>query len=206
MKMKVFYSRVSTIEQNDERQLQNLTGYDYILSDKCSGSIPLWERPKGRQLKSLVDNGLLKVLEIYSIDRLGRNVLDVLGVWDELTKKGVRVLCKNPTIQNLTEDGRVDKFSQLMMGILSTMSEFERNLIRERQMEGIRIRKEKGLYGGRKIGTTISPMKFLQKEKSQKIKDYLNKGYTFVEISKILKCSLSTIQKVKGMIGEDERK
>jgi DNA invertase Pin-like site-specific DNA recombinase len=71
-------------------------------------------------------------------------------------------------------------------------------------MEGIRIRKEKGLYGGRKIGTTISPMKFLQKEKSQKIKDYLNKGYTFVEISKILKCSLSTIQKVKGMIGESE--
>jgi DNA invertase Pin-like site-specific DNA recombinase len=204
--MRVFYSRVSTIEQNDERQLQNLTGYDYILSDKCSGSIPLWERPKGRQLKSLVDNGSLKVLEIYSIDRLGRNVLDVLGVWDELTKKGVRVLCKNPTIQNLTEDGRVDKFSQLMMGILSTMSEFERNLIRERQMEGIRIRKEKGLYGGRKIGTTISPMKFLQKEKSQKIKDYLNKGYTFVEISKILKCSLSTIQKVKGMIGEEERK
>jgi transposase len=49
-------------------------------------------------------------------------------------------------------------------------------------------------------------MKFLQKEKSQKIKDYHNKGYTFVEISKILKCSLSTIQKVKGMIGEDERK
>jgi len=202
--MRVFYSRVSTIEQNDERQLQNLTGYDYILSDKCSGSIPLWERPKGRQLKSLVDNGSLKVLEIYSIDRLGRNVLDVLGVWDELTKKGVRVLCKNPTIQNLTEDGRVDKFSQLMMGILSTMSEFERNLIRERQMEGIRIRKEKGLYGGRKIGTTISPMKFLQKEKSQKIKDYLNKGYTFVEISKILKCSLSTIQKVKGMMKEME--
>jgi len=43
-----------------------------------------------------------------------------------------------------------------MMGILSTMSDFERNLIRERQMEGIRIRKERGLYGGRKIGSKIN--------------------------------------------------
>ena len=64
------------------------------------------------------------------------------------------------------------------MGILSTMSDFERNLTRERQMEGIRIRKERGLYGGGKIGSKMDTNQFLQKEKSQKIIEYLKKGYT----------------------------
>jgi len=198
--MKVFYSRVSTSEQNDERQLQNLKGYDYILSDKCSGLIPLYERPKGSQILKLIREGKLEHLEIHSIDRLGRNMIDILGVWSDLTQKGITIVCRNPSIRNLTENGKVDKFSQLMMGILSTMGEFEKSLIKERQLEGIKIRKQKGLYGGRKIGTTINPNDFLQKEKSQKIKEYLLKGYTHNEISKILKCSPSTIQKVKRLI------
>ena len=198
--MKVFYSRVSTSEQNDERQLQNLKGYDYILSDKCSGLIPLYERPKGSQILKLIREGKLEHLEIHSIDRLGRNMIDILGVWSVLTQKGITIVCRNPSIRNLTENGKVDKFSQLMMGILSTMGEFEKSLIKERQLEGIKIRKQKGLYGGRKIGTTINPYDFLQKEKSQKIKEYLLKGYTHNEISKILQCSPSTIQKVKRLI------
>ena len=198
--MKVFYSRVSTSEQNDERQLQNLKGYDYILSDKCSGLIPLYERPKGSQILKLIREGKLEHLEIHSIDRLGRNMIDILGVWSVLTQKGITIVCRNPSIRNLTDNGKVDKFSQLMMGILSTMGEFEKSLIKERQLEGIKIRKQKGLYGGRKIGTTINPNDFLQKEKSQKIKEYLLKGYTHDEISKILQCSPSTIQKVKRLI------
>jgi DNA invertase Pin-like site-specific DNA recombinase len=127
-------------------------------------------------------------------------MIDILGVWSDLTQKGITIVCRNPSIRNLTENGKVDKFSQLMMGILSTMGEFEKSLIKERQLEGIKIRKQKGLYGGRKIGTTINPNEFLQKEKSQKIKEYLLKGYTHNEISKILQCSQSTIQKVKKLI------
>ena len=123
-----------------------------------------------------------------------------MGVWSDLTQKDITIVCRNPSIRNLTENGKVDKFSQLMMGILSTMGEFEKSLIKERQLEGIKIRKQKGLYGGRKIGTTINPNDFLQKEKSQKIKEYLLKGYTHDEISKILQCSPSTIQKVKRLI------
>ncbi len=58
-------------------------------------------------------------------------------------REGVMVVCRNPSLRNLDENGKEDKFSQLMMSILSTMSDFERSLIRERQMEGIRLRKEK---------------------------------------------------------------
>ena len=87
-----------------------------------------------------------------------------------------------------------------MMGILSTMSDFERNLIKERQMEGIRIRKEKGLYGGRKIGSKMDITQFLQREKSQKIIEYLKKWHNHNEMSKILRCSPSRIQKVMGVV------
>ena len=65
------------------------------------------------------------------------------------------------------------------------MSQFERNLIRERQMEGIRIRKEKGLYGGRRIGTTGTPERLLQKERSKLILKYIEKGYPVREIERL---------------------
>ena len=165
--MKVFYSRVSTIEQNSERQLKNLDGFDYVLTDKCSGLIPLFQRPQGSQLRNLIDTGKLTHLEIHSIDRLGRNLISTLEVWNELTQKNIVIVCRNPNIRNIDENGKVDMFSELMMSILSTMSAFEKSLIKERQMEGIRVRKEKGLYGGRKIGSVDTPERFLNKPKNK---------------------------------------
>lgn len=197
--MKVFYSRVSSNDgsQNPERQLQKLKGFDYVFTDYCSGSIPLFERPKGSQIKKMLDDGMLNHLEIHSIDRLGRTTLDVLGIWEDLTKRGISVVCRNPNIRNIDDNGRVDKFSELMMSILSTMSSFERNLIRERQMEGIKIRKEKGLYSGRRIGTVDTTQRLLEKERSKIILKYLDKQYSYDEISKIVPCSRTTITKVK---------
>jgi DNA invertase Pin-like site-specific DNA recombinase len=199
--MKIFYGRVSSIEQNTERQLQNVSGFDYVLTDKCSGVIPLFERPQGSQIRKFIDNGELNHLEIHSIDRLGRCLMSTLEVWNELTQKNIVVVCRNPNIRNIDENGKVDMFSELMMSILSTMSSFEKSLIKERQMEGIRIRQEKGLYGGRKIGSIVSPDKFLNKPKSRKIVEYLNKGnYTYNEISRIVGCSMTTISKVQKLM------
>lgn len=195
--MRVLYSRCSTPDQNPERQLQD-KNYDYIFTDYCSGSIDLFSRPKGQQIKKLLDEGKLKELHIHSICRLGRSTLNVLSVWEELTKKGITIVCKNPSLRNITEDGKIDKFSELLLGILGTLSSYEKSLTRERQMEGIRIRKERKLYSGRKVGTTDTPQRLLKKEKSKKILDYLSKGtYSYNEISKIVGCSPTTIVKVK---------
>ena len=195
--MKVLYTRVSTVEQNIDRQIVDKDQYDYVLIDKCSGSIPLFERPKGSEIEKLISWGKLKELHVHSIDRLGRNTLDVLSTWKDLTEKGIRIVCKNPSIQNIDENGKEDKFSSLLLGILSTLSSYEKSIIRERQMEGIRIRKEKGLYRGRRINTRDTPTKLLKKPKSKKILEYLDKGYTYSEISKIVPCSRTTIVKVK---------
>lgn len=195
--MKVLYTRVSTVEQNIDRQIVDKDQYDYVLIDKCSGSIPLYERPKGSEIEKLIKRGELKELHVHSIDRLGRNTLDVLTTWKELTEKGIRIVCKNPSIQNIDENNEEDPFSSLLLGILSSLSLYEKSIHRERQIEGIRIRKEKGLYGGRRINTRDTPTKLIKKSRSIKILEYLDKGYTYKEISKIVPCSRTTIVKVK---------
>jgi len=198
--MIVLYTRVSTLEQNPDRQLTNSKDYDYVLTDYCSGSLPLYQRPKGSEIKKMIDNKSLTRLVIHDVTRIGRNTLDVLSIWSELTERGIVIECKNPNIRNINDDGKVDKFSELMLSILSTMSQFEKSLIRERQLEGIKVRKEKGLYGGRRIGTVDSVQSFLKKKRSQDILNYLSKGtYSYDEISKILSVSTTTITKVKKM-------
>ena len=195
--MKVLYTRVSTTEQNIDRQVIDKDKYDYVLIDTCSGSIPLFERPNGSQIEKLINRGELKELHVHSIDRLGRNTIDVLSTWKDLTEKGIRIRCKNPSIQNIDEEGKVDQFSSLLTGILSILSQYERDQIRERIMEGIRLRQEKGLYRGRRINTRDTPTQLLKKPKSKKILDYIDKGYTYDDISKIIPCSRTTIVKVK---------
>jgi DNA invertase Pin-like site-specific DNA recombinase len=200
--MKVFYSRVSTDEQNAERQLQDLKGFDYVFTDTCSGSIDFFKRPKGSQIKELIETGKLNELEIHAIDRLGRNTLDVLKTWQELTGLGIKIVCRNPNLTNFKSDGSQDEVSEMIISILSTMAKFERNMILQRQKEGIKIAKAKGIYRGRKIGTQETKEKFLKKSSNQKILTYLNKGYKYDEISKIVGCSYSTINKVKSIHSE----
>lgn len=204
--MKVLYTRCSTQDQNISRQQTKSKEYQYVLTDYCSGLIPLFERPHGSQIKKMVENGTLKELTVHSIDRLGRSTLDVLTVWEDLTKRGITIICKNPNLRNITEDGKVDRFSELMMSILSTMSSFEKSLIRERQMEGIKIRKEKGLYSGRRIGTIDTKERFLSKPKNKQIIDYLKRGtYSYEEIGKIVGCSTTTITKVKKVLESNNK-
>ena len=106
--MIVLYTRVSTTDQNPDRQLTNSKEYDYVLTDYCSGSIPLYERPKGSEVKRMIDNGTLTRLVIHDVTRIGRNTLDVLSIWTDLTQRGIVIECKNPTLRNINEDGTVE--------------------------------------------------------------------------------------------------
>ena len=101
--MKIFYGRVSSVEQNTERQLQNLSGFDYVLTDKCSGVIPLFERPQGSQIRKFIDNGELNHLEIHSIDRLGRNTIDILSTIKLITSYGCNVISEKEGLRMLIE-------------------------------------------------------------------------------------------------------
>jgi DNA invertase Pin-like site-specific DNA recombinase len=197
--MKILYTRISSQEQNPERQQQQTESFDYVFVDKCSGLIPLFERPKGKELKKLIDKGELQQIPVHSIDRLGRSTLDVLQVWKELTELGIVVECRNPNLRNINEVGKPDMFSELMISILSTMASFEKQMIKERQMEGVRIAKAKGVYVGRAANSKETPEKFLSKPKNKKIAEYLSSGYPMSEIVSIMKCSFSTVNKVNKL-------
>ena len=201
--MKILYTRVSTQDQNPDRQLKDTKGFDHVLIDKCSGLIDLFDRPKGSQIKKLIDQGKLTHLEIHSIDRIHRTTIGAIQLWKYFTDKNITLVCRNPNIRNFDVDGNPDKFSETLMSLLAVMSQFEKNLIKERQMAGIRIRQAKGLYMGRRINTKDTPEKHLQKERSIKILDYLKKGtYTAREVAAILNTSTATITKTKKIAKE----
>lgn len=200
--LKIFYSRVSSEGQSHLRQLKDTEkGFDYILCDTISGISDFWSRPQGGQIRKLIDEGKLKELHIHNIDRLGRNTLMVLSVWKELTELGVRVICRNPNIQNMDEQGNTDPFSNLLLEILVSMSSFEKSMIDMRRTEGIERTKklEPWKYSGRKIGSVVKPQDFLKKDKPQKVMKDLDNGYTIREIMEMRKCSPSFIQKVKKL-------
>jgi DNA invertase Pin-like site-specific DNA recombinase len=199
--MKVFYSRVSTSDgsQKHDRQLTDVKGFDYVFSDSCSGSIDLFDRPKGSQLKRLIDQGKLTHLEIHSIDRIGRNALSILDNYNYLTQQGVRIVCRNPQLSNFNDEGKADPFSDLLLNLFASIAQYERSLIVSRIREGIQARKTKNLYTGRAVGTSETTEKFLKKSKSKKIIELLVKGYSYSEISSIVPCSKGTIVKVNKL-------
>lgn len=202
--MKVFYSRVSTVDQNESRQIQNLDGFEEILIDKESGLTPLFERKNGSKLRKWIDSGVLTHLEVHSIDRLGRDTLSVLQVWKELTEKGIRVVCRNPNFQNLNESGEKDFFSELLLNILSTMSSFEKSLIHQRQMEGIRIAQMTGKYKNRKKRGKESIMVFLKKH--SKAIEYLEMGLKGSEVGRLCDLNKNTITKIKKYVKPELQK
>jgi len=171
-------------------------GYGEVVISK-----PRTFRPNGKQIRELIDQGKLKELHIHNIDRLGRNTLMVLSVWKELTELGVRVICRNPNIQNMDEEGNTDPFSNLLLEILVSMSSFEKSMIDMRRTEGIERTKklEPWKYSGRKIGSVVKPEDFLKRYKSVKIMKDLDNGYTIREIMEMRKCSPGLVSKVKKL-------
>ena len=89
--MKVYYVRVSTVDQKTDRQRINEKEFDLVVEDKCSGSIPFFERDGGKKILKLIDRNILTSLSVWTIDRLGRDLLDVLHTIQFLSEKGIRI-------------------------------------------------------------------------------------------------------------------
>ena len=139
---RVGYVRVSSVEQNTERQLDGVT-LDRTFIDKASGKDV--ERPQLKELKAFVREG--DVVLVHSMDRLARNVVDLLQTVETLTKRGVRVEFVK---EHLVFTGDDSPMSNLMLTVMAGVAAFERALIRERQREGIALAKKRGAYRGRK--------------------------------------------------------
>ena len=197
--MKATYIRVSTTEQNTERQTEGIEGKMYI--DKISGSTALAKRPEGKKLIEAIERKEVTELHIHSIDRLGRNTIELLQNIEYFTNLGCNVISQKEGLQTLV-NGTPNPIAKLMIGILSTLAEFELNRIKERQKEGIAIAKKKGSFVGRATGTSESVEIFMNKSKSKQIANKLQKGFGIRETALLTKSSITTVQKVNKNLKE----
>lgn len=138
----VGYVRVSTIDQNTERQLDGIE-LDEVFTDHASGKDT--DRPAFQAMLTHVRKG--DELVVHSMDRLARSVVDMLATVQTLTEKGVRVRFVK---EGLTFGDTSNPSNELMLTIMAAVAQFERALMLERQREGIAIAKAKGKYKGRK--------------------------------------------------------
>ncbi len=139
---RVGYIRVSTVEQNTSRQLEG-ENLDRTFEDKVSGKSV--DRPQLQAMLNFVREG--DTVVVHSMDRLARNLDDLRKMVRELTERGVKIQFIK---ESLTFTGEDSPMANLLLSVMGAFAEFERALIRERQLEGVAIAKKKGLYKGRK--------------------------------------------------------
>ena len=139
---RIGYVRVSSFDQNPERQLEQIQ-VDKVFTDKASGKDT--RRPELERLLAFVREG--DTVVVHSMDRLARNLDDLRRLVQGLTQRGVRIEFLK---EHLTFTGEDSPMANLMLSVMGAFAEFERALIRERQREGIALAKQRGAYRGRK--------------------------------------------------------
>jgi DNA invertase Pin-like site-specific DNA recombinase len=202
--MKVLYARVSSIDQKTDRQRITENEFDLVVEDKCSGAIPFFEREGGIEIKKLLDEGILKNLSVWQIDRLGRDLRDIINTIHYFNERKISINFVSQGLTTLDPQGQENPISKMMISILGVVGEMERNQIKERQREGIRIAKMKGSYTGRKKGSNEDVLTFLNKEKNKKAVEYIKKNYKNTEISKITGLHINTLTKIKSYLKKIE--
>jgi DNA invertase Pin-like site-specific DNA recombinase len=180
---RIGYVRVSTLDQNPERQLDGIE-LDKKFEDQASGKDT--DRPQLQAALEYLREG--DTLIVHSLDRLARNAEDLLRIVRTLTERGVTVEFVKNKLRFASDDS--DPMSKLMMTMLAGFSAFERDLIRERQREGIAIAKAKGLYKGRKKALTVFQI--------EEARGLARGGMPKVEIARKYKVSRQTIYEYVG--------
>ncbi|WP_426778806.1 recombinase family protein [Pseudomonas aeruginosa] len=172
----VGYIRVSTTDQNTERQLDGVQ-LNKVFTDKVSGATT--DRPELQNMLEYVREG--DVIHVHSIDRLARSLVDLLALVQSLTAKGVHVRFNK---ENLLFTGESNPTQSLMLSIMGSVAEFERAMIRERQREGIAKAKEKGVYKGRSKSID-----------DEAIRSHVAAGNSYRDTAKALGVGVSTVQR-----------
>jgi DNA invertase Pin-like site-specific DNA recombinase len=139
---KIGYIRVSSIDQHVDRQLEGIE-LDKKFVDKASGKSA--QRPQLEAMLEFAREG--DTIIVHSMDRLARNLDDLRRIVQQLTKKGISIQFMK---ENLSFTGSDAPLSVLLLNMLGSFAEFERQLIKERQSEGIALAKQRGAYTGRK--------------------------------------------------------
>lgn len=178
---KVGYVRVSTVDQNTERQLDGIE-VDKTFTDKCSGKDT--NRPHLSALMEYVREG--DEVHVHDISRMARNLEDLIGLVKQLNGKSVSITFHK---ENLTFTGQQSPMQELLLGVLGSVYQFERSMLLERQKEGIQKAKQAGKYKGRPASVN-----------KEEITAALESGLSIRKTASQLGVSISTVQRVKSEV------
>lgn len=138
---KVGYVRVSSVEQNTGRQLEGIE-VDRIFVDRASGKNT--DRPKFQEMLNYVRDG--DMIIVHSMDRFARSLKDLVTEVDKLVKCGIAIQFVK---ENITFTAQSSPMDNLMLQLMGAFAQFEREIILERQKEGIKLAASLGKYKGR---------------------------------------------------------
>ncbi len=194
--MKIKYNRVSTLQQSGDRFSVDNDKYDIVFLDKVSGSIGFKDRPKGKEVTKLVDEGKVKELVVEEFSRLGRNTGDVIKTLEWLEENEVNVIVRNIGLQS-RPNGKKNPIWKMISSVMSSLYEMELENIKERTSVGRQVYLQKGGILGRPRGSNQTEMDFLKKEMSLNVLKSLKRGLTIREVSKVVGVSTRSVMKVK---------
>ncbi|WP_341775925.1 recombinase family protein [Staphylococcus hyicus] len=201
--MIVGYARVSSLDQNLERQLENLKvfGVEKIFTEKQSGK-SIGNRPVFQEALNFVRMGDRFVVE--SIDRLGRNYDEVINTVNYLKEKEVQLMITSlPIMNQVIGNPLLDKFMKdLIIQILAMVSEQERNESKRRQAQGIKLAKERGVYKGRPLLYSPNAKNPQKRIIYRQVVEMLKQGKAISHISKEANITRQTVYRIKRDIEE----
>lgn len=198
------YARVSSTDQNLQRQLEQLKEYgcDKIYQEKKSGK-NIAKREELQKLLSILRED--DELVVISLDRLSRNYDDIQSIVKQLRDKGVKfTVLDMPYLSSNTDNPTLDKMMQdLFLSVMSFVSQNEREKIRERQRQGIELAKERGAYKGRKTEYCKESKDPQKKYIYESIVNDLKAGEPKMRIAKKYGVSRTTIYKIYNNLKND---
>lgn len=184
---KIGYARVSSKEQNLDRQLEALQSVSKVFSDKLSGQST--ERPQLQAMLDYLREG--DIVIVTELDRLGRNNKDLTEIMNDIQQKGATLEVLNLPSMNGIEDENLRRLiNNLVVELYKYQAESERKRIKERQAQGIELAKKKGRFTGRK-STFQKDDPLLQRAFNL----YQSKEYTLKEIEHHTKIPVSTLKR-----------
>lgn len=175
----VGYRRVSTVDQNLDRQ--DLGQVDKVFEEKLSGKSAK-DRPALQAMLDYIREGDRVV--VYSIDRLARDLRDLQDIIQHVNDKGASIAFLTEGLTFSAD--KDDAFAKLQLQMIGAFAEFERNIIRKRQAEGIAKAKAKGVYKGRKPTIDKSKVRELRAEGLSTYKIAESMGISRMSVHRIL--------------------
>lgn len=195
--MRVKYNRVSTQIQSGNRFEADTEKYDLTLLDKISGTVKFKDRPQAKILIDYIQKGIVKEVIVEELSRLGRHTGDCISTLEWMDEKEINVVVRNLGVES-RPNGKTNPIWSILSATLSSVYSLEISSIKERTSIGRQVFLQRGGVLGRKAGSTLSDRDFIEKPKSKKILEYLEKGWTLREIAKQVDASTKTVMKVKS--------